>query len=190
MKYRKNIFYKIRRIPAMLGLTALTAVSCHDKPMVIEKEVDPIIKRDTTYIPKPDTTYLTQIDTTYIPVIDTLDARRIDTIITKKNDVVFAVRGCDHPDELQANVSIETLQEYANCDTVNNIYLVPSPLVAWNWYNSNRIQEMRQLLQERLNVSPKIHGRGDFNFRLRAASEIPTDSLWFVQNGWTINKGR
>ncbi len=43
----------------------------------------------------------------------------------------------------------------------------------------------RNFLQERLNVSPKISGRGDFRFKVGIAQE---DSIWFVDNGWTVNK--
>ena len=168
MKYKQNILYKIRRIPAMLGLTALTAASCCEKPMVIEKEVDPIIKRDTTYLLQPDTTY--------IPC-------KPDTLI--KHNIVFFVRPyVDEP-------TIETLQKYAAMDSVDNIFLSPAKTDDWDTYVEGSITYHRQnFFQPRIEVSPKIHGRGDFNFKLGEASKVPEDSLWFVQNGWTINKER
>ena len=37
-------------------------------------------------------------------------------------------------------------------------------------------------------MSPKMRGRGDFDFKLGEASKVPDDSLWFIKQGWTINK--
>ena len=44
---------------------------------------------------------------------------------------------------------------------------------------------VRNFLQERINVSSKISGRGDFWFN---DGIDKADSLWFVNNGWTVNK--
>ena len=45
---------------------------------------------------------------------------------------------------------------------------------------------VRNFLQERINISSKISGRGDFRFKV--GSSAKEDSIWFVQNGWTVNK--
>ena len=45
---------------------------------------------------------------------------------------------------------------------------------------------VRNFLQERINISSKISGRGDFRFFPGKISQ--EDSLWFVQNGWTVSK--
>lgn len=186
----KRLFLFANRAVVLIVIV-LTLIACDDNPVAIEKEVDPIIKRDTIYLPKPDTTYLTRIDTTYIQAIDTFDARRIDTIITKKNDAVFIIYGFDNlgnPGNYASDLKIEMLQEYANCDTIENIYLVPSSQEDWYGYGTRYIPQLRAFLQPRIELSPKMHGRGDFPFLRSAPSEIPEDSLWFVQNGWTINK--
>jgi len=84
-------------------------------------------------------------------------------------------------------LTMETLQSYANDETVRTIYMVP--IEHWNSSMAGNITFMRKnFLQPRLNISPKIHGRGDFDFVLGEASKVPDDSLWFVKNGWTINK--
>ena len=45
---------------------------------------------------------------------------------------------------------------------------------------------VRNFLQERINISSKISGRGDFRFKVGSIAK--EDSIWFVQNGWTVNK--
>lgn len=84
-------------------------------------------------------------------------------------------------------LTFETLQNYANDKTIKTIYLVPTK--HWNGLAAHNITYFRNnFLQPRLNISPKIRGRGDFDFALGEASKVPNDSLWFVQQGWTINK--
>ena len=79
------------------------------------------------------------------------------------------------------------LQNYANDKTIKTIYLVP--MEHWNAYYASHITTMRnQYFQPRLNISPKIKGRGNFDFVLGEASKVPQDSLWYVKQGWTINK--
>ena len=46
---------------------------------------------------------------------------------------------------------------------------------------------VREFLQQRLNVSPKVHGRGNLN-NVQPGTMLREDSLWFVNNGWTINQ--
>lgn len=84
-------------------------------------------------------------------------------------------------------LTFEALQNYANDKTVKTIYLIPT--AHWNGNVAGNITFMRNnFLQPRLSISPKIQGRGDFDFKLGEASKVPNDSLWFVKNGWTINK--
>lgn len=45
-----------------------------------------------------------------------------------------------------------------------------------------------QILGPALEYWPKVREKGDFNFELGTASANKTDSLWFTQQGWTINK--
>ena len=84
-------------------------------------------------------------------------------------------------------LSYEVLHNYANDKTIKNVYLVPTK--HWDSYVAGNITFMRNnFLQPRLDISPKISGRGNFDFVLGEASKVPNDSLWFVKNGWTINK--
>ena len=79
------------------------------------------------------------------------------------------------------------VQNYAKDETIKAIYLVPTG--HWGGCTAYNITYARNnFLQPRLNISPKIRGRGDFDFKLGEASKVPDDSLWFVKNGWTINK--
>jgi len=82
-------------------------------------------------------------------------------------------------------LNIETLKNYANDKTIKTIYLVPTE--HWNALMARNITLMRNnVLQPRLNISPKIKGKGNFDFMLGEASKVQQDSLWFVKNGWTI----
>ncbi len=84
-------------------------------------------------------------------------------------------------------LTFETLQNYANDKTIKTIYLVPTR--HWNSRVARNITEMRRkFFQPRMEISPKIRGRGDFDFVLGEASKVPEDSLWYVHQGWTINK--
>ncbi len=189
MKFHNKIFYQIKHIPAMLGLTALTATGCGgDKPMVIEKDPEIITQHDTIYTSRNDTIYTPHNDTIYVLQTDTINAGRIDTTNIKQRDVMLFLKSVTGTESLEP--TIKTLQEYANCDTVSNIYLVPSPDFDWKQGSilPAGITQTRKQLQEKINVSPKIHGRGNFDFIPGRASMVPEDSLWFVQNGWTINK--
>ena len=68
-------------------------------------------------------------------------------------------------------------------------YLYLTPRKNWTGWEVPHILFLRNAgLQLCLEVSPKVRGRGNFDFKLGEASKIPEDSLWFVKNGWTINK--
>lgn len=51
-------------------------------------------------------------------------------------------------------------------------------------FSTNNISQLRGILQECLDYTPKATGAGTFRFRRRGASV--EDSLWFVANGWKI----
>lgn len=83
-------------------------------------------------------------------------------------------------------IEISEIEQYAKDPSVRTIYLVP--IDDWKYVRSGNINFMRKnVLQPRLDVSPKVRGRGDFNFAPGEASVIPGDSLWYIQHGWTIN---
>lgn len=94
------------------------------------------------------------------------------------------------PDETKFNLSREASDIIKYLDAqpdIRTIYLVPYD--DWSVVQSHGITAMRNnTLSYAINYSPKVRGRGDFNFELGAASKVPEDSLWFVKNGWTINE--
>lgn len=78
-------------------------------------------------------------------------------------------------------------QEYIKDPTIRTIYIVPEG--SWGNMFADDITAIRKVtLEKMLNYSPKFRGKGDFNFVVGEASKVPADSLWYVQNGWTINK--
>ena len=88
-------------------------------------------------------------------------------------------------------ISTDSLQKILNSKEaadIRTIYLVPME-GKWNNLGDAHIINMREKrLEPPLKLSPKIKGKGDFNFKVGEASEVPEDSLWYVQHGWTINK--
>lgn len=84
-------------------------------------------------------------------------------------------------------LNIEVLQHLIDDPSVRNIYLIPDG--RWDGCNARNIKQMRQrFFQPRIEMSSKIQGRGNFTFEVGEASKVPEDSLWYVQQGWTINK--
>lgn len=77
----------------------------------------------------------------------------------------------------------DLVKYYVDHPDVKNIYLVPSG----NWGSmqaSNVLMDLRPGLQSALDYSPKIRGKGDVQFY--PGSLLQSDSLWLVQNGWTV----
>lgn len=110
--------------------------------------------------------------------------------ITPKDTVVLYFRT-----NLQALVSTENgtidisdlLKYYISRPETNMIYA--EPVEWWGGISTNMIHKIRtKYLEPVINASPKIRGRGDFDFVPGRTTE--EDSLWFIQNGWTINKER
>lgn len=76
---------------------------------------------------------------------------------------------------------------YVEDPNIRRIYLVP--VGSWTNCRDREITSLRHAtLELLLNYSSKFRGKGDFNFRIGEASKVPEDSLWYVANGWTINK--
>ena len=85
------------------------------------------------------------------------------------------------------SIEMSEIEQYAQDPSVRTIYLVP--IGDWQIGTYRNINILRNnFLQPRLDISPKVCGRGDFNFTPGQASVIPGDSLWYIQHGWTINK--
>ena len=84
-------------------------------------------------------------------------------------------------------LTMETLQNLSKDRSIRYIYLTATD--HWNSIGAKNIPIYREhFFQPRIELSPKIRGRGDFDFKLGEASKVPNDSLWFIQQGWTINK--
>ena len=109
---------------------------------------------------------------------------------TRDVEITFVVR--DPWDIIQKNPDgtrqvSQLIKDYVAQPNVRTIYLVP--VGGWIIYDCNGITGMRKnTLEYAINYSPKVRGRGDFDFRLGEASKVPVDSLWYVHNGWTINR--
>lgn len=84
-------------------------------------------------------------------------------------------------------LAIPVLQKYIKDPSVRNIYMVAEgDWLSYTYYNITYMRD--NFMQPRMEMSPKLRGRGDFNFPVGEASKVPSDSLWYVQQGWTINK--
>jgi len=92
------------------------------------------------------------------------------------------------PENIAKALDKTVLQSLADDETVRYIYLTPAEHCWGGWTKGNITDLRTKGLQICTDISPKIRGRGDFNFKLGEASKVPEDSLWFVKNGWTINK--
>lgn len=84
------------------------------------------------------------------------------------------------------NIAIPVLESYAKDPNVINIYMHTTDQNSYPTIETRHFPIMREFFQMRFDVSPKIKGSGNFNFRPGVISE--QDSLWFLSKGWTINK--
>ena len=85
------------------------------------------------------------------------------------------------------SIGYDNVMKYANDPRITKIiYLLDSTNGNNNYtgYSSENISQLRGILQERLNYTPKATGAGTFRFWPGSASV--QDSLWFVANGWKI----
>ncbi len=78
------------------------------------------------------------------------------------------------------------IRNYANDKLVRSIYItIMSGEIFTNW-TTDVISEKRLRLADKIAISPKIHGRGNFVFRPGYC--MPGDSLDFVRMGFTVNQ--
>ena len=85
-------------------------------------------------------------------------------------------------------IPVEEVKNYAQQSDVRTIYIVPTEN-EWCTYDYITIQAVRKYLQNLINVAPnKVKGKGNFRFSPGEPSKIPSDSLWFIQHGWTLNQ--
>lgn len=89
-------------------------------------------------------------------------------------------------DDNAKNIEIENVKKYADMPDVRYVYMIPKN-PGWGTYDVNYIHSVREGLQQRIDINPqKVRGKGTFEFKLGEPSKNIQDSLWFVQNGWTI----
>ncbi len=82
----------------------------------------------------------------------------------------------------------EDVKQAALDPTVGIVYIRPIG-DGWERLNEYNINFHRKnYLEPILSFSPKIKGRGNYGFKPGAASKVPEDSLWYIRQGWTINK--
>ncbi|MCH5335236.1 MAG: hypothetical protein J1D86_05480 [Alistipes sp.] len=106
-----------------------------------------------------------------------------EPVPTKDIEVVFNQRDFS-PIKLDAILEILNSKKAAEIRTV---YLVADG--NWSAQGSAELNWLRcTYLEPAINLSPKVKGKGDFNYAVGQASKVPEDSLWIVQHGWTINK--
>lgn len=109
-----------------------------------------------------------------------------DEPIGPKHDVVLNFYYAYY-DEIKAN----NVQKVLNEPSINNIYLNSKYIYGRTFDRSDMteipISRLRSFLEESINLAPdRVFGSGNLVFMPGAASK--TDSLWFVNNGWTVNK--
>ncbi len=86
------------------------------------------------------------------------------------------------------SIAPENIQRYLADTNITNIYLEPNKPIDFVNATTEYITALRELIfTPALNTDPKrVHGRGNFLFYPGVA--LPADSLWIVQQGWTINQ--
>ena len=89
-------------------------------------------------------------------------------------------------------IDLDTIKKYDANTRVDTIFMIPDdgagPGGGVSGYSTTNITKLRDFLQQRIDVSPKVRGKGDLWFGVGRA--LPADSLWFVQQGWTVNQSR
>ena len=87
------------------------------------------------------------------------------------------------------SIEIPIVQKFARDTACKHIYLTVKDNNAYTSYIADDINLLRNYLDARIQLAPeKISGRGDFYFSKGNASVA--DSLWFVEQGWTVNQRR
>lgn len=88
-----------------------------------------------------------------------------------------------------ADVSYEVLQKHIDNPSVRHIYMIPPDNDRFMGFAEGNISASREwFFEPRMELSPKMRAKGNFRFKSGIPSKIPEDSLWFVKQGWTINK--
>ena len=85
------------------------------------------------------------------------------------------------------SIEMPIVQKFARDTACKHIYLTVTDDNNYTNLNANYINDVRNILDERIQLAPnKTSGRGNFRF-MRGVIRLE-DSVWYVQNGWTINQ--
>ena len=83
---------------------------------------------------------------------------------------------------------IDNIKKQSNDPMTRYVYLNLLDKSDFSTYTESRhYTSVRNYLQKRIEVSPKVRGRGNFNNMNPGVIE-KEDSLWFVRNGWTMKQ--
>ena len=89
-------------------------------------------------------------------------------------------------------IDLDTIQKYVANQHVDTIFMIPDDEAGigggFSGYPSSSLPQVRDYLEQRISVSRKVRGKGDLRFAVGKA--LPADSLWFVEQGWTVNQSR
>lgn len=88
-------------------------------------------------------------------------------------------------------IEVDTVKKYLAMDNIDTVFLVPvGTFFAPDYYDHPGYFKMARdaLLQELIDLSPRVRGKGDFITNLGYPLQYGEDSLWMVENGWTVNK--
>lgn len=86
------------------------------------------------------------------------------------------------------SVQPKIVKYFANDPACMHIYMTLTPNARDDNLPTSLITILRKDVQKRIEISPKVSGRGDWWFQHGEA--LPEDSLWFVQHGWTVNQNQ
>ena len=180
MYLKKTLSYNLKRILPVLTIAGASLFGACTK----EDEPDLIIDPPKKEIPK-DTTETQEQDTIQQPQPEPIDTTiRIINIYFDQNEGAASLYK-NNPDGTRD--PSDMIKNYVAMSHVDTIYLIPTS--TWcNFYEPNITGLRENVLEFNINYSPKIRGKGDFDFMLGKSSTIPEDSLWYIKNGWTINK--
>ena len=88
-------------------------------------------------------------------------------------------------------IEVDTVKKYLAMDNIDTVFLVPvGTFFAPDYYDDPDYFKLARdaVLQELIDLSPRVRGKGDFITNLGYPSVWWRDSLWMVEQGWTVNK--
>lgn len=88
-----------------------------------------------------------------------------------------------------SHIHVDTIKKHDTNTRVDTIFIMPEDEYCLTGLTTNGVVACRNLLQQCVDASPKVRGKGDLVFGSKIYVN-PADSLWFVQQGWTVNERR